>query len=487
MAKLLNNILQGVEGIKQISGNTDIEIKGIHFDSRHIEDDFVFVAIPGSQVDGHDYIQQAINSGATAIVCQRMPQIYDQTVTVVIVENSHLALARLSTNFYDNPSNELSLVGVTGTNGKTTIATSLYKLFEQMGQNAGLISTIRYLMHNYEWIATRTTPDAVTINMLLRKMVSQYGCSHAFMEVSSHALDQHRTAYLDFDGAIFTNITHDHLDYHPSFRDYLYAKKKLFDQLKPQAFALVNADDKNHNIITQNTKARVYTYGLKNMADFKARILEKHFDGTLAIIDGHEVWLNLIGEFNVSNLLAVYAAASLLGIDKDTALQMISALPPVDGRFEIFSTDGLTAVVDYAHTPDALEKILTELVTIRQPGQRIITVVGAGGNRDKTKRPEMGKIASLLSDVLIITSDNPRSEEPEQIIQQIEQGTDKNTCTVIKITDRREAIHSALSIARLGDIVLVAGKGHETYQEIKGVKYHFDDREIIREFLDIKK
>ncbi len=486
MGKKLSEIITGIQDIKQIIGNTDINITGVHFDSRKIRQGYLFVATRGTQTDGHKYIQHAINNGAIAIVCEQIPEIYDQPTTIIQVSDSHLALARIASNFYDNPSEELKLVGVTGTNGKTTIATSLYNLFEQLGYNAGLLSTIRYLMHNFEWPATHTTPDPVTINMLMRKMVSQYDCTHAFMEVSSHALDQKRTAYLDFDGAIFTNITHDHLDYHPSFRDYLYAKKKLFDQLKPQAFALVNADDRNHKIIVQNTKAHVYTYGLRSSADFKARILEKHFDGTLAVIDGREIWLNLIGQFNVSNLLAVYAAATLLGIDRDRALEAISSLKPVDGRFEIFSTQGLTAIVDYAHTPDALEKILKELVSIRQPGQRIITVVGAGGNRDREKRPKMGYIASSLSDVLIITSDNPRDEEPEDIINQIEQGVDKTNCTVIKITDRREAIHSALTIARQGDIVLVAGKGHETYQEIKGVKYHFDDREIIKDFLDIK-
>ncbi len=487
MVKQLEDILHGVEGIKQITGHTNLTIEGIHFDSRKVKEGYLFVAVKGTQTDGHHFIQHAVNNGAIAIVCENIPELYDQQLTIIQVQDSHLALARLTANFYDNPSHGLNLIGVTGTNGKTTIATSLYRLFETMGYKAGLLSTIRYLMHNFEWPATHTTPDPVTINMLLRKMVSEYSCTHAFMEVSSHALEQKRTAYLDFDGAIFTNITHDHLDYHHTFKDYLYAKKKLFDQLKPQAFALVNADDKNHKIITQNTRATVYTYGLKNMADFKARILEKHFDGTLAIIDGREIWLNLIGDFNVSNMLAVYATATLLGIDKDRALEAISTLGPVDGRFEIFSTGDLTAIVDYAHTPDALDKILSELNNIRQPGQRIITVVGAGGNRDRDKRPKMGKIASSISDVLIITSDNPRDEDPEEIIRQIEQGTDKEDCVVIKITDRREAIHSALTIARRGDIVLVAGKGHETYQEIKGVKYHFDDREIIKDFLDIKK
>ena len=486
MKKKLSNILFNCPNIIKVQGDTNIVISGLHFDSRKIKENFVFVALEGTQVDGHQFIQHAINNGASVIVCQKQPQIYDQQITVIIVKDSHLALASLAANYYGHPSKELNLIGITGTNGKTTIATSLYRLFEKLGYKSGLISTITNLMHNFEWLATHTTPDPITINMLLEKMVKEHFCTYAFMEVSSHALEQRRTCFLDFNGAIFTNITHDHLDYHLTFKNYLYAKKKLFDNLSSHAFALVNGDDKNHKVIVQNTKAKVYTFALKNMADFRARILEKHFDGTLAIIDNREIWLNLIGEFNVYNLLAVYATAVLLGINKEKALEALSALPPVDGRFEIISKQGLTAIVDYAHTPDALKKILTELNKIRQPKQRIITVLGAGGNRDKDKRPKMGQIASSLSNILIITSDNPRNEDPQEIINQIEQGIDSENCTVLKIIERREAIHWALTIARKGDIVLVAGKGHETYQEINGIKFYFDDRQIIKDFLNIK-
>ncbi len=481
MERTLADIIKDIPGLKQIIGPDDIPIKGIHFDSRKILPGYLFIAVKGTQTDGHVYINMALDRGATAIVCEQLPQELSPGITYVVFQNTHLALAGISSNYYNRPSQELTLIAVTGTNGKTTIATSLYNFFEKAGYKAGLISTIKYLMHNYEWPATHTTPDPMLLNQLMRKMIDEHQCSHAFMEVSSHALVQERVAFLDYDGAIFTNITHDHLDYHGSFRNYLYAKKKLFDNLKPGSFALVNSDDKNHKVIIQNTKAQVYTYGLKSMADFKARILEKHFDGTLALIDGHEIWLNLIGQFNVSNLLAVYATAVILGTEKHKALEILSSLKPVDGRFQIIKKDDITAIVDYAHTPDALENILAELNSIRQPGQRIITVVGAGGNRDHEKRPKMGKIASLLSDVVIITSDNPRYEKPEDIIKQIEQGADRNQAVIIKITDRREAIISALNIARKGDIVLVAGKGHETYQEINGVKYHFDDREIIKE------
>ncbi len=480
MAKKLADILKNLD-YSLVSGTKELEINKIEFDSRKIEPNDVFVAIPGTKIDGHNYINKAIEKGAKVIVCEHCPELKD--ITVIKVENSHTALARLAANFYGNPSTEIKLVGVTGTNGKTTIATTLYKLFENLGYKAGLLSTIRYLVHNIEVPATHTTPDPLTINRLLRKMVDS-GCEYAFMEVSSHALDQHRTDFLDFDGAIFTNITHDHLDYHSTFKNYLYAKKKLFDNLKPQAFALVNADDRNAKIVIQNTKAQIYTYGLKNLADFKAKILEKHIDGTLALIDGQEIWLQFIGEFNVSNLLAVYAAAILLGQEKQEVLEALSKLKPVEGRFEIIKSNGITAIVDYAHTPDALEKILKEIRSITQAGERIITVVGAGGNRDKTKRPEMGAIASQLSDLVILTSDNPRDEEPAEIIKQMREGIGTKN-KVLENVDRREAIRTAIALARPGDVILVAGKGHETYQEIKGKKYHFDDREVIREFFDI--
>ncbi len=480
MTKTLVDILKGLE-YEIIYGSEKIEINKIEFDSRKIEPGDVFVAIPGTKVDGHSYINKAIEKGAKAIICEHCPE--NLGTTTVKVNNSHIALARLASNFYGNPGKEIKLVGVTGTNGKTTIATTLYNIFEQLGFKAGLLSTIRYLVHNVEIPATHTTPDPVTINRLLRKMVDS-GCQYAFMEVSSHALDQHRTDFLDFDGAIFTNITHDHLDYHSNFKNYLYAKKKLFDNLKPQAFALVNADDRNAKVIVQNTKAQVYTYGLKNLADFKAKILEKHIDGTLALLDGQEIWLQFIGEFNVSNLLAVYSAAILLGQEKQEVLEALSKMRPVEGRFEIIKSKDITAIVDYAHTPDALEKILKEIRSITRQGERIITVVGAGGNRDKTKRPEMGAIAAQLSDLVILTSDNPRDEDPAEIIKQMRAGIETKA-KVIENVDRREAIRTAIALAQPGDVVLVAGKGHETYQEIKGKKYHFDDREVIREFFEI--
>ncbi len=482
MTRKLDDILQGVQILK-VKGSTDKQISSLSIDSRRVEPGALFIALTGTKTDGHKFIPKAIEKGAIAIVCEICTDL--DNVTTIQVENSHVALARIAANFYNNPSYDLKLVGVTGTNGKTTIATTLYNFFEILGHKAGLISTIRYLAHKVEEPATHTTPDAITVNRLLRKMVDN-DCIYAFMEVSSHALDQHRTDFLDFDGAIFTNLTHDHLDYHKTLKDYLFAKKRLFDNLKPEAFALVNADDKHSNIIVQNTKATVYTFGLKNLADFKAKILEKHINGTLVLIEGSEVWLQLVGQYNISNMLAVYATARLLGIDKITALTALSRIKPVEGRFETITANGITAIVDYAHTPDALENILNELKSLVQPGQRIITVFGAGGNRDKEKRPKMGHIASKLSDLVVITSDNPRDEDPEEIIEHIKQGVDnQQSVRVLVNPDRREAIRTALSLANEGDIVLVAGKGHETYQEIQGKKYHFDDREVIKEFFGL--
>ncbi len=484
MGKKLSDILNGID-YTLISGNTDTQINSIKTDSRQAGENDLFVAIKGTQTDGHKYIHQALEKGASAVVCETCPE--TSQATIIQVANSQVALAKLAANFYGNPSEQLTLIGVTGTNGKTTTATTLYNLFKTLGYKAGLLSTVRYLIDGKELPATHTTPDAITINKLLRQMVDA-GCQYAFMEVSSHALSQHRTDFLDFDGAIFTNITHDHLDYHGTFKNYLYAKKTLFDNLKKDAFALVNADDRNAKIVVQNTKANVYTYGLKNLADFRAKILEKHFDGTLVLIDNMETWINFAGNYNVQNILAVYATARLLGFEKNEILTAISMLKPVDGRFEIFKQGDVTAIVDYAHTPDALEKILNELRDIRSAGERIITVIGAGGNRDTQKRPKMGKIAATLSDVVILTSDNPRYEDPDGIIKQIKSGIPyDNIKNVLEITDRKQAIKTALTIARQGDIVLIAGKGHETYQEIKGVKHHFDDREIICEFFENSK
>ncbi len=476
--KTLNQILKNIN-FNLIQGSTTIPVPHITFDSRHVQPGSLFIAIKGTNTDGHKFIPNAINAGAKAVICSDCNNINYPDITIVSVNDTAQALAIAAKNFYDNPSSKISLVGVTGTNGKTTTATSLYNFFELYGQNAGLISTIRYLWHNMEMPASRTTPDPLTINMLLDKMLKA-NCKYAFMEVSSHALVQKRTLGLDFNGAIFTNITHDHLDYHGSFKNYLDAKKILFDTLPSNAFALVNADDKHAQYILQNTKARKFTFALKSHAHFKAKILERHLFGTLILLDNTEIWIQLLGTFNVYNILAVYATARLLGIDKTTALQIISKLKPIEGRFEVFSGLNRTAIVDYAHTPDALEKILTEINALKKPNQRIITVFGAGGNRDHKKRPLMGKIAAKLSDMVIITSDNPRFEDPIKIINDIKQGIE-NSKNVLQIPDRLEAIKTAFAISQPNDIILIAGKGHETYQEINGKKYYFDDRQIVKE------
>ncbi len=483
MSRILSDILKGYQ-IKDFKGSLDVEINDIQFDSRKVSGGDLFVAIKGTLSDGHNYINSAIDKGAVAVICSDCA-LDIKGATIVKVDDTHDALAFVADKYYNSPSQQITLVGVTGTNGKTTVATTLYRFFRELGYASGLLSTVRYMIDDKEVEATHTTPDPLTINRLLREMVDA-GCEYAFMEVSSHALDQGRTAYLQFDGAVFTNITHDHLDYHKTFANYIKAKKKFFDSLSSEAFALINADDKNGKIMVQNTKAEVYTYALKVPADFKAKILEKHFDGTLVLIDNKEVWLNFVGRFNVYNLLAVYAVAVLLDVDSLEALSVISKLKPVDGRFEIIKgKNDRTAIVDYAHTPDALENILKELNDIRESGQKIITVVGAGGNRDKTKRPEMGKIAAMYSDKLILTSDNPRSEDPEQIIEQMYLGVpQEKQISVIKLSDRREAIKLAVNLAAQGDIILIAGKGHETYQEIKGTKYHFDDVETVNEFIN---
>jgi len=476
--KTLNQILKNIN-FNLIQGSTTIPVPHITFDSRHVQPGSLFIAIKGTNTDGHKFIPNAINAGAKAVICSDCNNINYPDITIVSVNDTAQALAIAAKNFYDDPSSKISLVGVTGTNGKTTTATSLYNFFELYGQNAGLISTIRYLWHNMEMPASRTTPDPLTINMLLDKMLKA-NCKYAFMEVSSHALVQKRTLGLDFNGAIFTNITHDHLDYHGSFKNYLDAKKILFDTLPSNAFALVNADDKHAQYILQNTKARKFTFALKSHAHFKAKILERHLFGTLILLDNTEIWIQLLGTFNVYNILAVYATARLLGIDKTTALQIISKLKPIEGRFEVFSGLNRTAIVDYAHTPDALEKILTEINALKKPNQRIITVFGAGGNRDHKKRPLMGKIAAKLSDMVIITSDNPRFEDPIKIINDIKQGIE-NSKNVLQIPDRLEAIKTAFAISQPNDIILIAGKGHETYQEINGKKYYFDDRQIVKE------
>jgi UDP-N-acetylmuramoyl-L-alanyl-D-glutamate--2,6-diaminopimelate ligase len=438
----------------------------------------LFVAVKGTQVDGHDYIQQAISDGAAAVICEVLPARVTGEVDFLMVADSAIALGLVAANFYDNPSTQLKLVGVTGTNGKTTIATLLYKLFRDLGYKCGLLSTVENQVNGQVVNATHTTPDPVELNKLLREMVDM-GCDYCFMEVSSHAIAQHRIASLKFAGGIFSNLTHDHLDYHKTFDGYLRAKKAFFDDLPANAFALTNADDKNGNVMLQNTKAHKKTYGLKSMVDYKARIMENQVEGLLLLIDGEEVWFKMVGNFNAYNLLAVYAAAMLLEQDKTKILTSLSKLTGARGRFEyIVAPNKVIGIVDYAHSPDAVSNILSTIHDIRKGNEKVITVLGCGGDRDKTKRPIMAKTACEWSDKVILTSDNPRSEDPAQIIKDMEAGVDAAFRRhVLSITDRREAIKAAVMLANPGDIVLVAGKGHEKYQEIAGVKHHFDDME----------
>ncbi len=469
----------------QIVGGSDIEINGLHFDSRKIESGFLFVAVPGTQSDGHDFIEKAIENGAKAIVCQKLPEKIQEEITFILVENSADALGRLASEWFDNPSHQLVLVGVTGTNGKTTIATLLYEVMRKLGYKAGLFSTVCNYINGEEFPATHTTPDPVELNRLLAEMLSS-GCEYAFMEVSSHAVDQKRISGLNFKGGIFTNLTRDHLDYHQTFEAYRNAKKGFFDQLSPNAFALTNKDDKNGLFMLQNTKARKQTYSLLSLADFKGKIIESHFDGTIMTINGKEINTQFVGKFNAYNLLAVYGASVLLDEDSEEILLILSTLQSVSGRFQAFrSPSGYTAIVDYAHTPDALTNVLNSIHEVLEGGGRIITVVGCGGNRDKGKRPIMAKEAVRLSDQVILTSDNPRFEEPQDIINDMVAGLDViEKKKAICITDRKEAIKTACLLAQPGDVILIAGKGHEDYQEIKGVKHHFDDREIVKEIFN---
>jgi UDP-N-acetylmuramoyl-L-alanyl-D-glutamate--2,6-diaminopimelate ligase len=484
--KILADIVSKIPVISVV-GNLNVPIKSICFDSRKTAPGCLFFAIRGTSSDGHDYIPDVVKRGVSAIVCEKMPDVVRHGITYIIVGSSSEALGLISHEFYDSPSNHLTLVGVTGTNGKTTTVTLLYHLFRTLGYKTGLISTVAYYVNDEKSEASHTTPDPVQLNKLLQQMVKK-GCRYCFMEVSSHSVVQNRIAGLHFAGGIFTNLTHDHLDFHRTFAEYLKAKKTFFDHLPSSAFSLVNKDDRNGLVMTQNTRSEVKTYALKNMADFRCRIVEKHFDGMLLQVDGKEVWVRFIGEFNAYNLLAVYATAMLLGRETQEVLTILSTLSPVDGRFEfIRSEKGITAIVDYAHTPDALENVLRAIHDIlSDPAKQVITVVGAGGDRDKTKRPEMAKIAADNSTRVILTSDNPRSEEPESIINDMLAGLDaEDRIKTITITDRREAIRAACMMATPGDVILVAGKGHETYQIIKGVKSHFDDREIVREVFQI--
>lgn len=469
-------------GLLEVTGNTSIEVSALHFDSRMVESGGVFVAVKGTSSDGHAFIDQAIEKGAIAVICEKFPEKLSENITYVRVKNSSKALGQAASNFYDNPSEKIKLVGITGTNGKTTTATLLYEVFRSLGYGTGLISTVDTRINDSIFPSSHTTPDAVHLNHLLKQMADA-GCEYAFMEVSSHAVVQERISGLAFTGGVFTNITHDHLDYHLTFGNYLKAKKKFFDDLPKKAFALTNADDKNGFIMIQNTRAKVYTYGLKTMSEFKGKVLESQFDGTQLEINGKEVWSMLAGIFNAYNFLAIYATAVLLGQEAPDVMIVLSHVLPVEGRFECSRTpNGITTIVDYAHTPDAVKNVLKTINEIRTRQETVITVIGAGGDRDKSKRPVMASLACELSDKVILTSDNPRSEDPQMIVDEMKQGLDPvQKRKVITILNRKEAIITACHLARPGDIILVAGKGHEKYQEIKGVRYPFDDKQVLAE------
>lgn len=484
--KTLKDILYKVS-IEAVKGSTDIAIQKIEFDSRKVELNDVFVAIRGTVSNGHDFIEKALNQGAAVIVCDTFPSIIVNGVTYVQVKDTNLALAFLAANYYDNPSQNLKLVGITGTNGKTTISSLLYQLFKKAGYKVGLLSTVKILVDEVEYVATHTTPDSLTINYYLSEM-NKAGVEFCFMEVSSHGIHQKRTEALHFVGGIFTNLSHDHLDYHASFAEYRDVKKSFFDFLPKSAFAITNIDDKNGSLMLQNTKARKLTYALKTYADFKATVLENQLSGLLLKINNNEVWVKLIGTFNAYNLLAIYGAAVQLGLDELEVLRLLSELESVSGRFQFVVSDSkITAIVDYAHTPDALENVLNTINDIRTKNEQLITVVGCGGDRDKTKRPLMANIATSNSDKTILTSDNPRSEDPEAILADMEKGVEpQNHRKMLSVLDRKQAIKVACQLAQPNDIILIAGKGHETYQEIKGVRHHFDDMEVVKEFLAIQ-
>ncbi len=475
---MLDKLLQGVE-VRSLVGDGTVAVGRLEFDSRKVVPGTLFFATRGTQADGHAYIPAAVAAGAAAVVCEELPAERPAGVTFVQVPDSTVALGQVASAFYGHPSRRLKLVGVTGTNGKTTTATLLYRMFRRLGYKAGLISTVVYCVDEREIPSTHTTPDSIRLNAMMAEMV-EAGCDYCFMEVSSHSLVQHRTAGLAFVGGIFSNITHDHLDYHKTFAEYIRAKKLFFDGLPAGAFALTNADDRNGMVMVQNTKATVKTYALQSFADFRCRIVETLLDGMLLNLDGSEVWVKFLGRFNAYNLTSVYATALLLDARRDEVLRILSDLTSVDGRFEpIHSKEGVTAIVDYAHTPDALQNVIGTINEIRKKDQRLYVVVGCGGNRDATKRPEMAKIAVDGSDMAVLTSDNPRLEEPGAIIEQMKSGLEPGA-RYLAITDRREAIKAAVALARPGDIILVAGKGHETYQDVGGVKHHFDDREEVR-------
>ena len=481
--KLLSDILYKVK-LEEIIGSTHVAISSIVFDSRKVKKDSLFVATKGAADDGHIYIQKAIESGAIAIVCEEIPKDKNDQITYVKVTDSTYALGVMACNYYDNPSEKLKLVGITGTNGKTTTVTLLFNLFKSLGYSVGLLSTVQNKINNTVIPSTHTTPDAITLNELLFKMEEQ-GCEFVFMEVSSHAIVQNRIAGINFTGALFSNITHDHLDYHKTFDEYIKAKKQFFNLLPSTAFALTNRDDKNGMVMLQNTKANKYTYALKNIADYKCKIIESHLNGLLLNIDNHEVWVKLIGTFNAYNILSVYATAVLLKQDITSVLTALSNLNSVEGRFQyVKSPNGVIGIIDYAHTPDALKNVLETVKEIRSGSEQVITLVGCGGDRDSAKRPIMAAIACEYSNKVILTSDNPRTEDPEEILNQMQAGINPvDVKKVLRITDRREAIKIACSFSSKGDIILIAGKGHEKYQEIKGVKYPFDDKSILTQTL----
>ena len=471
--------------IEAVNGSTDVAIEKMEFDSRKISENDVFIAIRGTISDGHDFIETAINKGAIAIICDTFPEIIVTGITYIQVKDTNKAMAFMAANYFENPSQKLKLVGITGTNGKTTVASLLYQLFQKAGYKVGLLSTVKILVDTKEYKATHTTPDSITINQYLKEMVDE-GVDYCFMEVSSHGIHQKRTEGLQFAGGVFTNLSHDHLDYHPTFSEYRDVKKSFFDNLPKTAFALSNSDDKNGSVMLQNTAAKKLTYALKTYSDYKAQILENQLSGLLLKINDNEVWVRLIGTFNAYNLLAIYGTAVELGLESLEVLRLLSELESVSGRFQfIVSKGNITAIVDYAHTPDALENVLKTINDIRTKNEQLITVVGCGGDRDKTKRPIMADIASTLSDRIIITSDNPRTENPETIIAEMEQGVaPQNFNKTVSISDRKQAIKAACQLAQANDIILIAGKGHETYQEINGVRHDFDDMKIVKEMLD---
>jgi UDP-N-acetylmuramoyl-L-alanyl-D-glutamate--2,6-diaminopimelate ligase len=481
--KQLSDILKNVITLS-VNGNSHVAISDVTFDSRMVKAGSLFIAVKGTHADGHDFIPEVIRSGAIAVICEKLPETIKDNVTYVVVPESSYALGQIASAWYNSPSSKLKLVGITGTNGKTTTVTLLFNLFRELGYHVGLLSTIKNQIDDEIIQSTHTTPDALQLNTLLSLMVER-GCEYCFMEVSSHSIVQNRIAGLQFRGGIFSNITHDHLDFHKTFEEYLKAKKRFFDEMPAESFALSNIDDRNGRVMLQNTRAGKYIYSLKTVADFKARIIETPLDGIHIEIDGTETWCRLVGQFNAYNLLAVYSAAVLLGEDKFGVLTILSRLGSVEGRFDYLkSPDGIIAIVDYAHTPDALQNVLDTIYGLRSGNETLITVVGCGGDRDRTKRPVMARIATRMSDKVIITSDNPRTEEPVEIIKEMMAGIEAEySRKVLAITDRREAIRTACAMSRAGDVILVAGKGHEKYQEINEVKHHFDDKEQLKEFL----